>query len=466
MKKRLVALALSLCLLPAVSFALLPLGFGLALVSGVTESSLILPLIGASAAIGTAIAFVTFGGSPGQPASSAPIVAQIDPKAPLPTPAGWSAPPAGQVQPVPPSSTSSRSCWSGASNASAVACDAAAATDAQSAGDKQAAVLGYVRGDGPAATSSGGAQGGGTWYGCAVGSETCWATNNGKRTISMWVATGCAAGYTLSSGSCNLTTPSAVQKPVDGRCYIIRSGNSYSSDPQDPDCSGGGFPAQWSAGSNTLSLGPLPDGTGGGSVTIDAATSKATVVNNTNNSDGTQRQDKVEIGAPDGGSSPGSTKVLGTSSSTVAGSGTLASGASSVSKIDLNLPTDYNRENTQLSVKQAVEGLRTDEQQRMDQTGTDTTLASSKTDYAAKEAAHKSQLEGIGTAGLVSHGIAWSWSPIIPASSCFEPTMNFLGKSVTFAWCSKIDLLKQILAYAFFIMTGFGIFEIFTRKGG
>lgn len=46
----------------------------------------------------------------------------------------------------------------------------------------------------------------------------------------------CPAGYTSSGSSCNLTNPSAVSQPSNSNCQIVRTGNAYSQLDNDPDC--------------------------------------------------------------------------------------------------------------------------------------------------------------------------------------------------------------------------------------
>jgi len=364
--RRLRYLVLVLALLPAWSYALIPLGFGLALLTGISESSLILPLTAASAIVGVALTWVTLGGSPGSSASSAPVMVQIEPTAPVATPPGWTAPAAGQVQPTPPSTASTQTCFSGVSSASSVACDANASPSAQAAGDIAGAQQGYHRGDGPPATETGGTQNGGQWFGCDISINDCWATNNGKRIVNLWKSNNCPIGYTSNgSGGCNLSNASVVKKPTDGRCYIVRSGNSYGADPNDPDCLAG-LPAEWTAGPNFVSWAGKGNGDGGGAVTIDAGTSRVTVINNKQNSDGTTTTTTVEVGAPDAGAPVGQgTKVIGVKEETRQGQGTQVGGTTSAPP--LQLPTDYNREATQQQIRDDIRSMQSGD-------GIDTTL--------------------------------------------------------------------------------------------
>lgn len=101
-------------------------------------------------------------------------------------------------------------CWSGFSGVDAAGCTAGkSAHTPQEAGDQAAAANNMQRGDGPPATGVGGAQGGGTWFGCGPGGTECWATNNGKQTLNLWRNnTTCAAGstYNPATGMCDSTT--------------------------------------------------------------------------------------------------------------------------------------------------------------------------------------------------------------------------------------------------------------------
>lgn len=440
MMKRLAAICLVLlALMPAVTYALLPLGFGLALLAGVSESSLILPMTAASVVIGGALSWLALGSVPGATQVTVPLMVQIDPKAPVATPTGWTAPTSGNVQPTPPSSTSPSPLYCNAH----VSCPTPALGSGGWRLTQDAACQVYVAGS--------------HWD----SSTTLCTTSTGSTFGQNATALVCPTGYSNSGQSCALSDASVVSKPADGRCFIVRTGNTYGADPNDPDCASG-FPAQLALTTNCVTWGGAGGDDAGGSICIDANTSESTITNNKANANATTTQTVIKGSAPVSGAAPGAgVTVKGIGEGTTAGVGTSGGGAG-VAQVKIDFPTDYNKELTQALIKDSVSSLNG----KLDPTGVSTDLATVKSDYATKETAHKDLLSGIGSSGLVDHGVTWAWSPIIPASSCYEPVMAFLGHSVTFAWCDKLAILKELLAWVFFVLTGFGIFEIFTKKGG
>ena len=63
-------------------------------------------------------------------------------------------------------------------------------------------------------------------------------TNCGSNNGWVQVQTACATGYTLSGGTCNLTTPAAVQWPSDGKATVQPVNGVLTPNSRDPDNSG------------------------------------------------------------------------------------------------------------------------------------------------------------------------------------------------------------------------------------
>lgn len=271
------------------------------------------------------------------------------------------------------------------------------------------------------------------------------------RPSGMFMSSTCPTGYAVSGSSCVLSNPAIVPKPEDGKCSVKRTGNIFVYDSRDTDCQQ--LPPQVTVTANTVTV----QGNDGSSstITIDPGTGVITAQQKTPNADGTTTQSTAIVGPPSGATAG----VTGVNTATFQGQGSLM-GSSPLPS--LQLPTDYNRETTQQGIKGAVDGINS----KLDPAGQPTALASARSDYETKETAHKDLIQGIGEAGLSNRGITWSWSPVIPSTNCWEPAFMIAGREIVFNWCSKIELLKQIFAWAFFILTAFGIFEMFTKKGG
>lgn len=439
MKKFLASLLLVVMLSPVVAIAvMLPLGFGLALVTGVATSSLILPLVASSVIVGAAISYFTLGGSPGAAQSTSAIIVNVNPKIPLPTPAGWTAPVAPSIQPQPPNGFNASVKYGmtemGVSFISTTASDVCTRLNTLV----------------PSSTW--------TYYTSPGFNGSCLRSSNGLY-YNVGGVEVCPTGYTRNTvpnpDTCTVTTPGTIVKPADNACQIIRTGNTYATDSFDADCQAGLPPRIGVTTSGVTDQGDTSTGDGytAAVVTLNAD-GTVTATKTKDNGDGTSTSTTVKGSAPD--ATTGEVKVIGISETQQKGAGTLTAPDPG----PLTMPTDYNRETTQAAVKSGIDSLNS----KLDPSGISSTL--STTDYAAKEAAHGSQLSGIGGAGLTNHGVLWSWSPIIPSTTCYEPVMAFAGRSITLTWCSKIELLKEILAWVFFVLTGFGIFEMMTRKGG
>lgn len=452
---------------------LLPLGWGLALVTGVTTASLILPLTAASLVVGAALSWVTIGGTPAATADTSAILVQVDPKAPLPTPAGWTDPVAPSPKPTPPSTIAETSGTSSAHpNAGypsqpypgfAAACAGGTNVvywDSSVTGSYKIYARHTQTGYPEIMNNSanlGNCNTTPTTY-VSTKSLACPAGKNYQHPELCVSAPSCPAGYTgPSSGNCTLTNAAIVQKPSDSRCYIVRNGNTYSADSQDPDCAAG-LPAEFQSGPNSITWGGKGNGDGGGSIIIDPATGETTITGHKQNGDGTTTTTKIQAGAANPTAAPGAgVSIKGISENTVKGVGSLVTGSAPGS---IELPTDYNRETTQQAMKKGVDDLNA----KLDATGADTSLSSTKSGYDSAVADHKAKIDALAAAPLNNHGIAFTFSPIIPSTACYEPEVNVGAYSFTMTWCDKIEMLKQVFAWVFFILTGFGIFNMVTSR--
>lgn len=226
MQKRFSAglLALFLILSSGGAFALIPLIPGvvpLATYLGATAE--LATAVDWSLALHAAVLSIALKPSGGAATSgtSAPLTVKLNPKDPLPTPAGWTAAPAGQVQPVPPASaiqTPGGYC--------AAPCTVPTASTAQAAADAYVATYGGFN------------------AGVAFnGSSFTWCSSSSCGSVAVvylnYISATCPAGYVVTGTSCAVNNPSAVMKPSNGNCQIMRVGNSYSVDSQNPDCATG-----------------------------------------------------------------------------------------------------------------------------------------------------------------------------------------------------------------------------------
>lgn len=358
------------------------------------------------------------------------------------TPAGWSSPTS------PPSTAPVRTCWSGASGASAGACDSQSAESAQAAGDLRAPALGYWRGDGPAATDTGGTQGGGQWFGCDVGTSDCWATNNGKRVVNLWKASSCPSGYgNASGGLCSVTNASAVQKPQDNQCTIIRSGNSFTGDPNDPDCgvTGPGGVARADVG-NPTAIGNQVNASGsnGKSVKVETATdgTLTVTVNAPDYGSGKTITHTFKYGPPDASGQPTMQGYSRTESQGI-GTGNTGSGTG----------TGGATEGTLQGVKNTLDAMKA--KQESDDAGMPSGSGVEAAGKAALDAAaadRQSKLDGVVGAG--GKDTTWGWMPDLGMSgSCSPVSMGDWSIDI----CAQVPRIQSIVAWLWYAFTAFTI---------
>jgi len=244
----------------------------------------------------------------------------------------------------------------------------------------------------------------------------------------------CPQGYSSSGGQC-VATPGAVPKPSDGHCEIIRTGNTFAADTNDPDCA---VNPGVTVASGTVTAKPsdlLPtkfesvtnSGTGATVVTV-------TTINTGNN---TTTVSTFNLSAPDG--TTGVVKVTGISTSTYQGVGDAVSGTPSSNG----------------TVKIDESG-----------TPTDGSLSSEKAAFDAAAAARKAGIEGSGGVTSLGFGLTIPW----PSSGgCSNPSFTIpKAGGVTLDFCSKHSDVQLILNWLVIVAAMLSIFLIGVAaiKGG
>lgn len=134
----------------------------------------------------------------------------------------------------------------------------------------------------------------------------------------------CPTGYSLSGQACALSNASAVPRPVDNACPIVRSGNSYANDATDPDCANGQAPhVIVDATGQTISINDASGSSFSLHVNGDGTSSITTTVPDT--ATNTTKKRVIDIAAPASPAEP--PLVTGVSDSVLSGTGTGASTA-------------------------------------------------------------------------------------------------------------------------------------------
>jgi hypothetical protein len=348
--KKHLSILLVLVMISSKAFGILPLAFGVGIVTGI-ETGLGTALVTSAVLHGAALFGYLFWDdiNPSAPTSSPVLHARLNPKAPLPTPPGWGDPVAPSIKPLPPSTssviTSKPVVWSPDNNELRVyftpeeAC--ATYTNFSHLGAASSSVPVTYQ-----CVLTNGYTGNTVHSTCKQdGIQKLDASNNPYCEVKK-----CEPGYTLSGDVCNLSDSSKVMEPEDGRCMVMAVGNGFELNLNDPDCAAARIPSNVKVQAQSITA-TSADGQTTVKIEKNAADGSSTMTVAKSRTDGSNKTDinTISTTAPDGN---GVVYVNGTSSSVVDGTGVLA-GADSGTSID-NMPTDYNREATQQELKDAI----------------------------------------------------------------------------------------------------------------
>lgn len=398
-------------------------------------------LLMSATAVGTAIAFVTVA----PPSVSTPSLAvQLAPDAPLPTPSGWTASTGNTGtggKPAPPSSTTPSAGWKSSFGAGCPSNNCAIMETAlESCVQAHPGHTGHNLQSFVANPPS-------PWpyghYQCRNG------TNQFLSDINSYQV--CKSGYTLSGGNCILANAAIVQKPADGTCNIVRTGNSYAYDPLDnADCASPG--SQISISGGTVS----GSSTGGGTFSVVTGSDGKTQVKQQSPSSTAFVTDTttVNLSAPSsgsGGSGLTQTTATGATSGQQVGTGDLT-GSDGVAET----PEPCG------GAGQPICNV------KIDETGTPTesSLSTEKTAFDEKTAERVTALQGVGTVSNLGLGLSITW----PTAGCSDLTFAMPASkgNLVVPWCSKQADIKNAGGWLVGILTAFGLFSIGVgalRKG-
>lgn len=359
------------------------------------------------------------------------VKVQTRPNAPLmqDIPPGWNPPASGQMQPTPPSTTTKlASTYYG--SVYGFTGDSIQAVCQRAADLRGATLISYNAGQCIDSTSGG----------------------NPMESVTL-VSNICPRGYTSSGSSCALSNASQVDKPTDGKCTVLRSGNTFSGDPQDPDCGLSQRSAKGlSIGTNAVSVTK-----GGDTATVTANTGDSTITIVNKQSDVASNSTKV-----------GTTtinpqyNISGFKQETFNGVGTqqsstpIAPGGGG-STIDVS---SLNKEATQGAISNKVTQI----YDAMTTAPGGTDLQTHKDALNTAADTHRAKIEEIGTNGLDSHGISWSWFPTIPTSTCSPVDYGVSGHMFSWDICPTVEKVRDLSGFVLYIITAMGLFSILTGR--
>jgi hypothetical protein len=278
---------------------------------------------------------------------------------------------------------------------------------------------------------------------------------------------GCPAGY-VGTTTCTLDNAALVQKPADGHCNVVRSGNSFFDDPNDPDCTSSPTVTAGSATSQTPAGKTTITGNGDGTTTVINKT-----YNNTTNTTTTNTTIYNH-----------STGVV-TGSSTTTNTGT---GIAETSNPATPTPTDVSALATHADVNAVGSKLDTANGKldaikagqcggsgqppcKLDEAGTSSTFTGSQSAGLDAQADSltsqiKNQQNGAGP-GLPIDPIT---NAIPVTSQCVNPGFNasdiHAGANFTLPLCEHASQVQPYLRWVVWIFTAMGIWGIWFQKLG
>lgn len=388
--------------------------------------------------------------------SGSQITVYIDPKKPLVTPSGWTPANPGtsntgsNPQPLPPSTMPLKATWviDGSSTTYDTHVKALDGVCAPKAGTSP---LGYPEttkftGKGSrssAAMDQSEPTSGSTSVYCEFSGSYSGFSGSGK---SITKQASCPDGYVSSGSECTLNNAASVKKPADQSCSIMRAGNTFTVDPQDPDCDtmAATMPTPTTVklkkANEVMEATINPDGT---------VTTKMSGPDGTGNTQTTT----VKFGGPN---TDMGVPATGQSEATTAGQGELNDPNAPIAPgPKLELPTDYNREPTQQAIKTDIGKIKDE----LTKTGED--LSAAKAGYDAQKTSIENSLKGDAGGWFESLKAKWySFQPPIESAGCTPLTQSF--KSISFTWdfCPAVNVIRALLGLLAYFGTLAALWQI------
>lgn len=430
-RRQLAALSLVLAVSPVL--AIIPLGFGLGLVTGFAENSLILPVIGSTLVIGSIIGLIS-----GHDSTQAPtlknrvITAMLNPKIEVPNrPAGWKDPiPSIPSQPIP-GDVAKTKLWKVQTKTGTVPNDVC---------DQ------YVKSIFPAG-----------YFGTYLAPGTCQARNSSGGLVYSYAESfteDCpdGSGWNDSVGMCQFSAP-GKQKPSDGHCTIVRDGNTFSADPYDlADCSAASTAGNMSVTSTKATI----DKKDGNTIETTINPDGSATITTTTTSNGQTHVSVVNVTAPN--AATGNTTVTGQAGDTYQGTGD-ATDETPNENISFD-KTGLATEGTQSAIKGVLDSI---DNSLKPGAGNDSSLQTQKDALDTAMDSFADLFGGTSTTG--DHGLTWDWFPSIPSSgACTNPSINIKGETLTIDFCTAAGIAREALSWLVYIFGSLMILNILTGK--
>lgn len=87
--------------------------------------------------------------------------------------------------------------------------------------------------------------------------------------------------------------------------------------------------------------------------------------------------------------------------------------------------------------------------------------------FESAAAGQKNLIEQIGSGGDVNGLLSWAFLPSVPSYNCSDPSLSTPGHIVSFSgWCEKMGMIRDLLAFAAYILTLYGLFHVVSTSSG
>lgn len=273
----------------------------------------------------------------------------------------------------------------------------------------------------------------------------------------------CALGY--GGANCTLQSVGAIVLPEDGVCQILRSGNSFTVENRDPDCTpkpgqSNPLPTFIGTGKSTLSFVSKPDSEGRPSVaTIDVENGQVNVVASVPNlTRPTYTNNMTSASVPNATTGAAPVTTVTQTDTTGVGAGAAVSNPATTPttgdiNVAVNLPPNLAKTEDIAAVKTAIEGLKETPADPFNP-NPGTVIAPDSTDAVTRAIGDGSELPSV-----------FSFSPTLP-SSVNAPTISFqlAGSAVNMDISAWIGYVRNFLGVLLYTVTPFVVFSIVSGR--
>lgn len=269
----------------------------------------------------------------------------------------------------------------------------------------------------------------------------------------------CAVGY--GGANCTLQNVTNIVLPQDGVCQILRSGNAFSVDNRDPDCTpksgqSNPLPTFIGTGNGTLSFISKPDSNGRPSVaTIDVKNGQTDlVIAIPNITTPTYTNNTVSAAVPNATTGAAVVTTVTQTNTTGVGAGAAVSNPVTTGdvKVEVDLPPNLAKTEDVVAVKNAIDELKVAPSDPFNPNPG--TIVPDVTEAVKSTVGDGSSLPSI-----------FSFSPMLPGSvNAPNIVFQLVGQPVNMDISAWIGYIRNFLGVLLYVLTPFTIFSIISGR--